>query len=95
MAIGGDEMGKKFVVMLAVFFIMGSLAASNNAGYNEKIKNGEKSVETFLFFSNKSCSSSLQPTVVITQPADGAVLHTRDVTVLGYATDETGMNYWE
>ena len=37
----------------------------------------------------------LQPAVVITSPEDGAVVTDPHLTVLGYASDEAGMNYWE
>jgi len=37
----------------------------------------------------------LQPIVVITQPEDGAVVTDPHLVVLGYASDEAGMNYWE
>ena len=88
-------MRKEFGIAVALIFIMSSLTISNYAGCNEKIKS-EAKVETFLFFPNKSCSSSLQqPIVVITSPEDGATFNTRDVSVFGYATDELGMNYWE
>ena len=37
----------------------------------------------------------LQPIVIITSPEDGAVVTDPHLTVLGHATDEAGMNYWE
>ncbi|MBC7081624.1 MAG: hypothetical protein H5T44_05225 [Thermoplasmatales archaeon] len=40
-------------------------------------------------------SSCLQPVVVITQPQDGAILNDSHLIVVGYASYEFGLNYWE
>ncbi|MCD6222435.1 MAG: hypothetical protein J7K12_01965 [Thermoplasmata archaeon] len=40
-------------------------------------------------------NTGAQPTVVITQPEDGAVLTESNVVVTGYAYDESGMDQWE
>jgi len=56
----------------------------------------EKMNAQILYTGRKlSLLNLLQPIVVITQPEDGAVVTDPHLTVLGYATDEAGMNYWE
>ena len=58
----------------------------------------EKNKEVFARITYKSngCPfSTLQPTVVITSPQDGSVVNDPHLVVLGYASDERGMNYWE
>lgn len=63
---------------------------------NQYILPTETMMFTHLLFPfKKSVPGSLQPIVVITNPANGAVLTDPHLTVEGYAADETGMNYWE
>ncbi len=86
-------MRRAFAVFVTVLFIVGSIAISNDAGVST-IKNG-KVIARITYRSNEFISSSLQPLVVITQPEDGAVVTDPHLVVLGYASDEAGMNYWE
>ncbi len=86
-------MKKRLLALLVVLFISSSFVISNEAGKG-KIKN-EKVVATITYKSNESIATTLQPIVVITSPEDGAVVNEAHLVVLGYATDEAGMNYWE
>lgn len=86
-------MKKILAIGIILLFITSSIAISNNAGIS-KIKN-EKVVATITYKSNERIATTLQPLVVITQPENGAVVTDPHLVVLGYASDEAGMNYWE
>ncbi len=87
-------MRKRLLAMLIIFLFINSIFTVVNGEGEREIKNGKISA-AIICKSNVCTVATLQPTVIITQPADGAVFNTRDVTVLGYASDENGMNYWE
>ena len=86
-------MKKILVIGIILLFIASSISISNEAGEG-RIKN-ERIIAKITYKSNESIAPTLQPIVVITQPEDGAVVTDPHLVVLGYASDEIGMNYWE
>lgn len=86
-------MKKILVIGIILLFIASSISISNEAG--EEIAKNERIIAKITYKSNESIAPTLQPTVVITQPEDGAVVTDPHLVVLGYASDEIGMNYWE
>jgi len=81
-------------IFLVMIFLASSITISNDVETNTK---NEKVVASITYSSNEHSSTTfaLQPIVVITQPEDGAVVTDPHLVVLGYASDESGMNYWE
>ncbi|HHH84009.1 MAG TPA: hypothetical protein ENL29_00905 [Thermoplasmatales archaeon] len=81
-------------IFLVMIFLASSITISNDVETNTK---NEKVVASITYSSNERSSTTfaLQPIVVITQPEDGAVVTDPHLVVLGYASDESGMNYWE
>lgn len=85
-------MRKILAIGIILLFIVSGVTISNKDITNTK---NEKVVASITYRSNKCLATNLQPTVVITQPEDGAVLTDPNLVVLGYASDENGMDYWE
>ena len=85
---------KRIWISIAICVLFVSNAFSIMA--NEKLitKADENKVIATITYRG-SYSSSLQPVVVITQPPDGAILNDSHLIVLGYASYEFGLNYWE
>jgi len=81
-------------IFLVMIFLASSITISNDVETNTK---NEKVVASITYSSNERSSKTfaLQPIVVITQPQDGAVVTDPHLVVLGHASDESGMNYWE
>lgn len=87
-------MKKRLLVLLVILLFIGSgFTISNEAGKGGIVN--KRVVAKIVYKSNENIVSALQPIVVITQPEDGAVVTDSHLVVLGYATDEAGMNYWE
>ena len=84
-------MKKAMAIVVMLLFSVSSISINNEA---EERKN-EKVIAEIIYKSNESLLPGLQPTVVITSPEDGAVVTDPHLVVLGYASDESGMNYWE
>ena len=87
-------MRRRLLAMLIIFLFVSSIFTIGNEAGKGKIKN-EKVVASITYKSSEYPIATLQPIVVITQPEDGAVVTDPHLVVLGYATDENGMNYWE
>jgi len=79
-------------IFLVIIFLASSITIGNDVETNTK---NEKVVASITYRSNECPMPTLQPFVVITQPEDGAVVTDPHLVVLGYASDEDGMNYWE
>ena len=87
--------GKCLSMLICMLFISSAFSIAINGRDYGKENTGENVIATITYKSNECSIATLQPIVVITQPADGAVVTDPHLTVLGYATDEIGMNYWE
>ena len=86
-------MRKRLLAMgLVIIFVASGMSLNNDAGTNTK---NEEVVASITYRSNECYLSALQPVVVITQPDDGTIVTDPNLVVLGYATDESGMDYWE
>ncbi len=88
-------MRKLLVLLITFLFLVSGASISNEYGKEKEGMENERVVATIIFTDNNCSLSTLQPIVVITQPEDGAVVTDPHLVVLGYASDENGMNYWE
>ncbi|HHO57287.1 MAG TPA: hypothetical protein ENJ70_01895, partial [Thermoplasmatales archaeon] len=86
-------MRRLLVLLIAFLFLVSGITISNE--YEKGKRENERVVATIIFRDNNCPLSTLQPVVVITQPEDGAVVTDPHLVVLGYASDDNGMNYWE
>ncbi|MCD6481127.1 MAG: hypothetical protein J7L31_02500 [Thermoplasmata archaeon] len=86
-------MRRLLVLLITFLFLVSGITISNE--YEKGKRENERVVATIIFRDNNCPLSTLQPVVVITQPEDGAVVTDPHLVVLGYASDDNGMNYWE
>jgi len=87
------KMRRLLVLLITFLFLVSGITISNE--YEKGKRENERVVATIIFRDNNCPLSTLQPVVVITQPEDGAVVTDPHLVVLGYASDDNGMNYWE